>query len=127
MEKRKLTRVKLWFKATAIVKSKTQTVWGDVRDIGSKGMFLYTDDRISVLESVKIKILFNSNSSEGEEKSKTATSNEIDQRQSIDIKGFIRRHTQMGMAIYFDGMDINQYRKCVISIINSWSSTNDDR
>ncbi|MFP4532120.1 MAG: PilZ domain-containing protein [Desulfobacterales bacterium] len=77
---------------------------GDVRDIGSGGMFLNTRDFIPVTTNLGITICFDS---------------EVEkQNLSISAQGQVVRSEKNGVGIRFTNINLNRFRNCVIEKIN---------
>jgi len=100
-QRRKTTRTELWFDAEAIVKSKHGVITGKVVNLGSKGMFLETSERIPRNVEVEIKIIFKSESPS----------------ELSDIKGLVIRHEDNGIGIQFTEIDLKLFRKCMTSMM----------
>ena len=100
-QRRKTTRTELWFDAEAIVKSDHGVITGKVENLGSKGMFLETPERIPKKEDVEIKIIF-----------KTENPTELS-----GIKGLVIRHEDKGIGIQFTEIDLKLFRECMTSIM----------
>jgi hypothetical protein len=100
-QKRKTTRTKLWFDAEAIVKFDYGTIKGKVDNLGSKGMFLETSEKIPKNSDLEIKIIFKSES----------------QSELSDIKGTVIRCEDKGMGIQFTEIDLGVFRECMTSIM----------
>jgi hypothetical protein len=102
-QRRKTTRTELWFDAEAIVKSKHGVITGKVVNLGSKGMFLETSERIPRNVEVEIKIIFKSESPS----------------ELSDIKGLVVRHEDKGVGILFREIDLGDFRECMTSIMEN--------
>ena len=100
-EKRRTTRTELWFDAEAIVKSNHGVITGKVNNLGSKGMFIETSQKIPRNVEVEIKIIFKS-------ESPSALS---------DIKGTVIRHEDKGIGIQFTKIDLELFRECMTAIM----------
>lgn len=100
-QRRKTTRTELWFDAEAIVKSNHGVITGKVENLGSKGMFLETPERIPRNVAVEIKIIF-----------KTESPSELS-----DIKGLVVRHEDKGIGIQFTEIDLKLFRECMTSMM----------
>jgi hypothetical protein len=96
-QRRKTTRTELWFDAEAIVKSKHGVIAGKVKNLGSKGLFLETSERIPRNVEVEIKIIF-----------KSGRPSELS-----DIKGLVLRYEDKGIAIKFTEIDLKLFRECM--------------
>jgi hypothetical protein len=100
-QKRKTTRTKLWFDAEAIVKSNHGVIRGKVDNLGSKGMFVETSQKIPRNVEVEIKIIFKSESPS----------------ELSDIKGTVIRCEDKGMGIQFTEIDLKLFRECMAAIM----------
>ena len=100
-QRRKTTRTELWFDAEAIVKSKHGVLSGKVVNLGSKGMFLETSEKMPRNVEVDIKIIFKSESPS----------------ELSDIKGVVVRHEDKGVGIQFKEIDLEDFRKCMTSMM----------
>ena len=100
-QRRKTTRTELWFDAEAIVKSKHGVLSGKVVNLGSKGMFLETSEKMPRNVEVDIKIIF-----------KSENPSELS-----DIKGVVVRHEDKGVGIQFKEIDLEDLRKCMTSMM----------
>ena len=100
-QKRKTTRTKLWFDAEAIVTSNHGVITGKVDNLGSKGMFVETSQKIPRNVEVEIKIIFKSESPS----------------ELSDIKGTVIRHEDKGIGIQFTEIDLGVFRECMTSIM----------
>ena len=100
-QRRKTTRTELWFDAEAIVTSEHGVITGRVGNMGSKGMFLETPERIPRNVEVEIKIIF-----------KTENPTELS-----DIKGLVIRHEDKGIGIQFTEIDLKLFRECMTTMM----------
>ena len=100
-QRRKTTRTELWFDAEAIVTSEHGVITGRVGNMGSKGMFLETPERIPRNVGVKIKIIF-----------KLESPLELP-----DIKGLVVRHEDKGIGIKFTELDLKLFRECMTTMM----------
>ena len=91
----------MWFDAEAIVKHDFGTIKGKVDNLGSKGMFLETSQKIPKNSDLEIKIIFKSEN----------------QSELPDIKGTVIRCEDKGMAIQFTEIDLKLFRECMASIM----------
>lgn len=78
---------------------------GDVRDIGAGGMFLHTRDFIPLATNLGITICFDSGTRK--------------KNLSISAKGRVVRSDSDGVGIRFTSINLNRFRDCVITKINS--------
>ncbi len=114
LQRRNATRSQAWPETKAYLEFllpnghktiKKYSTCGDVRDIGSSGMFLTTHDFIPVATHLGITICFDS---------------EADKKNlSISAKGQVVRSERDGVGIRFTSININRFRKCVIEKINT--------
>jgi hypothetical protein len=101
-QRRKTTRTELWFDAEAIVQSNDHgVITGKVENLGSKGMFLETPERIPRNVEVEIKITFKSESPS----------------ELSDIKGLVVRHEDKGIGIQFIELDLKLFRECMTTMM----------
>lgn len=100
-QRRRTTRTKLWFDAEALVKSNHGVITGKVSNLGSKGMFLETSQKIPRNVEVEIKIIFKSESPS----------------ELSDIKGTVIRHEDKGIGIQFTEIDLELFRDCMTAIM----------
>ncbi len=100
-QRRKTTRTDLWFDAEAIVTSEHGVITGRVGNMGSKGMFLETPERIPRNVEVEIEIIFKSESPS----------------ELSDIKGLVVRHEDKGIGIQFKEIDLKLFRECMITMM----------
>jgi hypothetical protein len=91
MEKRSFTRV--LFRAEAIVTYNDKSVRSGIENICLKGAFFKPEEDLPMNEPLEIKIHLSGSSSE----------------LSIKVKGKAIRHDQNGIAIQFDGMDLDSF------------------
>ena len=100
-QRRKTMRSRLWFDARAIVKFDYGTIRGIVHNLGARGMFLRTSQRIPEYSKVEVKIMFHS-------KVPSVLSG---------IKGTVIWCTDKGIGIRFTKVDLDRFRGCVTSIM----------
>ena len=100
-QRRKSTRTKLWFDAEAIVKFDFGTIKGKVDNLGAKGMFFMTSQKIPQNSDVEIKLIFKSKK----------------QSELPDIKGTVAWCEDKGMGIQFTEIDLKVFRECMTSIM----------
>ncbi len=102
-EKRKLLRADLWLAVLGEVTFKSMTIRGRVQNLGSGGLFMECPDPLPVATMVKVNIYFRSK-----------------QKKILCLRasGAVIWFDKKGMGIQFVGLDIDQYRKYVLSMIN---------
>jgi len=113
LQRRNATRSQAWPETKAYIEylmpdhhngAKKYSSCGDVRDIGSTGMFLKTRDGIPVTTNLGITICFDS---------------EADKKNlSLSAHGRVVRSEREGVGIRFTNINLNRFRNCVIEKIN---------
>lgn len=91
MEKRCFTRVP--FQTEGIVNFAGSQIRGEVENLSMNGMFLKTDEKVPEGQQMDIKVCLSGASSE----------------LSIDLKGFVVRQGEDGLAIQFKEMDLDSF------------------
>ncbi|MCF8111716.1 MAG: PilZ domain-containing protein [Desulfobacteraceae bacterium] len=110
-QKRENTRTKVWPDTRATIKvadpmSKTRkilTIKGVVGDLGSSGMFLITNETVSVPAKAEIIIDFDP----------SRPSSIV-----IEALGEVVRSTQNGLGIRFTSINIDRLQKCILARMN---------
>jgi hypothetical protein len=91
MERRSFTRV--LFRTEAVIEYDDKSVRSSIENMSLKGMFLKTMEDLPVNQLLDMKILLSGSSSE----------------LSIRLKGKIIRREVDGLAVQFDGMDLDSF------------------
>ena len=100
-QRRKTTRTDLWFDSEAIVKYENKTIKGKIKNLGARGMFLETSQKIPKNTNLDIKITFR-------------TENPLE---LSDIKGTVIWCGDKGMGIGFTKIELERLRECMSSIM----------
>ncbi|UCF92672.1 MAG: PilZ domain-containing protein [Desulfobacterales bacterium] len=101
MEKRKTTRTQLWIESEATVNYQGRQIKGKVGDIGAKGMFLETPEKIPEKSQIELTIVFQSKKPV----------------QLSDLKGTVVRCGKNGVGIAFKQIDMSRFRECLLAIM----------
>ena len=102
-EKRNTTRVDLWLNVVADIKSKSKKISGKVKNLGARGMFLLTKSRMPIATPVAVLLGFKLKDSED---------------LTLKAPGTVVWFNEEGMGIQFNEIDLEQFRKCVVAMVN---------
>ena len=102
-EKRNATRVDLWLNVVADVMAKNKTISGKVKNLGSRGMFLLSEKRVPISTPVGVQLIF-----------KLKDAGDL----SLKATGTVVWFNEEGMGIQFSEIDLEQFRKCVVAMVN---------
>ena len=91
MEKRNFTRVV--FRSEAIVKSKDESLNGEIENLSLNGMLMKVPERLPVDEPVEVEVYL------------SGTSSEL----SMRMEGRVSRHSEEGLAVHFTGMNLDSF------------------
>lgn len=100
-QRRKTSRTDLWFASEAIVTYENWIIKGFVNNLGARGMFLETLQKIPVDTDVEVEIIFQS-------KNPSKLSN---------IKGTVSWCGDKGIGIRFTEIDLELLRECMTSMM----------
>lgn len=113
--RRMTTRSRAWPETRATVEvndiwdvdgQRSIRVSGTVIDIGSKGLFLKTEEYVPASKSARITIIFDPESPEGR----------------LNASGEIVRSDAEGVGILFTAIDLGRLQKCIITRLNRGDS-----
>lgn len=111
-EKRKATRGELWPDTVAIIqysdlasqsKDKMEEVKGPLCDLGSKGMYMHTNQHIPENRDLQVKIVFASQSN---------------QSLSLPAEARAVRRDDKGVGFQFTAIDLDQLNQCITTMLS---------
>ena len=102
-EQRVATRNEVWPETEAVVKNFNRVLRGHVRNLGSRGMFLVTEQKLPIKSRLEIRIIFH-----------TGAARDL----TIDARGEAIWRSREGVGIRFTEIDVAKLGDCIIQMLN---------